>query len=95
VTNAIAHRDYFNINGIQISIFDDRIEITNPGSVPTGLTKELFGAISVQRNPQTYKILREMKYVEGLGLGVPGMINGMRAQGLVDPEFMWTDYFLG
>jgi ATP-dependent DNA helicase RecG len=93
VTNAIAHRDYFNINGIQISIFDDRIEITNPGSVPTGLTKELFGAISVQRNPQTYKILREMKYVEGLGLGVPGMINGMRGQGLVDPEFMWTDYF--
>lgn len=93
VTNAIAHRDYFNINGIQINIFDDRIEITNPGSVPTGLTKELFGAISVQRNPQTYKILREMKYVEGLGLGVPGMINGMRAQGLTDPEFMWTEYF--
>jgi ATP-dependent DNA helicase RecG len=93
ITNAIVHRDYFNINNIQINIFDDRVEITNPGSIPTGLTKEMFGTISVQRNPQTYKILRDMKYVEGLGLGVPGMINGMRAQGLVDPEFMWTDYF--
>ncbi len=93
VINAVAHRDYFNINSIQMNVFDDRIEITNPGSVPQGLTKELFGTISVQRNPLTYKILRDMKYIEGFGMGVSRMINGMRKAGLSDPEFFWTESF--
>ncbi len=93
IINAVIHRDYFNVNAIQISIFDDRIELTNPGSAPQGLTKELFGTISVQRNPKTYHILKDMKYIEGLGTGVPKMINGMRKASLSDPEFMWTDSF--
>jgi ATP-dependent DNA helicase RecG len=93
IINAVAHRDYFNINSIQISVFDDRIEFTNPGSIPQGLARELFGTISVQRNPLTYRVLKDMKYVEGYGMGVPRMINGMRSAGLVDPEFFWTDAF--
>jgi len=93
IINAVAHRDYFNINSIQMSIFDDRIEITNPGSIPQGLTKELFGTISVQRNPLTYRILKDMRYIEGFGMGIPRMINGMRNAGLSDPEFLWTESF--
>jgi len=93
IINAIAHRDYFNFNSIQLNLFDDRIEITNPGSIPHGLTKELFGTISVQRNPLTYRLLKDTKYIEGLGIGVPRMINGMRKAGLSDPEFFWTDSF--
>ncbi|MFH1317011.1 MAG: RNA-binding domain-containing protein [Candidatus Woesearchaeota archaeon] len=93
IINAIAHRDYFNNNSIQVSIFDDRIEIINPGSIPSGLTKELFGKLSVQRNPITYRILKDMKYIEGLGIGIPKMINGMRKGGLSDPDFFWTDSF--
>ena len=87
VVNAVAHRDYFSKDAIQIYIFTDRIEITNPGSLPQGLPKELFGTLSVQRNPLTYKILRDYGYVEGLGSGVPRMINSMREHGLLDPEF--------
>lgn len=93
IINAIAHRDYFNSNSIQISIYDDRIELTNPSSIPSGLTKELFGKLSVQRNPLSYRILKDMKYIEGLGIGIPKMINGMRKAGLSDPEFFWTDSF--
>ncbi|MFH2106348.1 MAG: ATP-binding protein [Candidatus Micrarchaeota archaeon] len=87
IVNAVAHRDYFSKDSIQIYLFDDRIEITNPGSLPQGLTKELFGTISVRRNPITYRLLRDYGYVEGLGSGVPRMINGMREYGLQDPEF--------
>jgi len=87
IVNAVAHRDYFSKDAIQIYIFTNRIEITNPGSLPQGLPKELFGTLSVQRNPLTYKILRDYGYVEGLGSGVPRMINGMREHGLMDPEF--------
>lgn len=91
IVNAVAHRDYFSKDAIQIYIFDDRIEITNPGSLPKGLTKELFGTISIRRNPIVYRFLRDLGYVEGLGTGVPRMRNGMRKAGLDDPKFVFNE----
>ena len=91
IVNAVVHRDYFSKDAIQINIFDNRIEVTNPGSLPQGLPKELFGSISVQRNPIIYRFLRDMKFVEGLGTGVPRMKNGMRKSKLMDPEFFFSD----
>lgn len=93
IVNAVAHRDYFSKDAIQIYIFDDRIEITNPGSLPHNLPRELFGTISVQRNPITYRFLRDMGYVEGLGTGISRMKNQMRKNGLNDPEFKFTESF--
>ena len=61
--------------------------------MPVGLPKELFGTISVQRNPITYRFLRDMGYVEGLGTGIPRMKNEMRNLHLLDPEFKITDAF--
>lgn len=87
VINAVAHRDYYSYDSIQINIFDDRIEISNPGGLPEGLTREFFGKRSVRRNPITYRLLRDANYVEGLGTGIPKMINEMRKSGLNDPEF--------
>ena len=93
IVNAVAHRDYFSKDAIQIYIFDDRIEITNPGSLPHNLPRELFGTISVQRNSVTYRFLRDMGYVEGLGTGISRMKNQMRKDGLMDPEFKFTESF--
>ncbi len=93
IVNAIAHRDYFSRDSVQIYLFDDRIEVTNPGSLPNALPKEMFGTISVQRNPITYRFLRDMGYVEGLGTGIPRMKNAMRLAGLCDPEFKITESF--
>jgi ATP-dependent DNA helicase RecG len=93
IVNSVAHRDYFSKDAIQIYIFSDRIEITNPGSLPKGLPRELFGTLSVQRNPLTYRILRDYGFVEGLGSGVPRMINSMREHGLTDPEFGIYEHF--
>lgn len=87
IVNAAAHRDYFSKDAIQIYLFPNRVEITNPGSIPRNLPKELFGTLSVQRNPLIYKILRDLGFVEGLGSGIPRMINGMRKHNLRDPEF--------
>ena len=93
IVNAVAHRNYFSRDAIQIYIFDNRIEITNPGPLPQGLPRELFGTISVQRNPIVYRFLRDMNYVEGLGTGIPRMKNYMRNAGLDDPEFKFTENF--
>ena len=87
IVNAVAHRDYFSKDAIQLYLFPNRVEITNPGSIPRSLPKELFGTLSVQRNPLIYKILRDLGFVEGLGSGIPRMINGMRKHNLRDPEF--------
>ncbi len=93
IVNAVVHRDYFSKDSIQISIFDDRIEITNPGSLPSDLERELFGTISIQRNQILYHFLRDLGYVEGLGTGIPRMKEYMRKKGLADPEFLITENF--
>ncbi|MEK6949565.1 MAG: ATP-binding protein [Nanoarchaeota archaeon] len=93
VVNSVVHRDYYSYDSVQINIFDDRIEISNPGGLPDGLTTEFFGKRSVRRNPITYRLLRDCKFVEGLGTGVPKMINEMRKSGLRDPEFHFEGGF--
>jgi len=93
IVNAVAHRDYFSRDAIQVNIFNDRMEITNPGAISSGLSLEKFGHRSVQRNPITYRILRDLGYVEGLGTGVPKMRNEMRKAGLKDPVFDFSGNF--
>ncbi|MEK6857112.1 MAG: RNA-binding domain-containing protein, partial [Nanoarchaeota archaeon] len=93
VVNSVVHRDYFSYDAIQINIFDDRIEISNPGGLPDGLPAEFFGKRSVRRNPITYRLLRDCKFVEGLGTGIPKIINEMRKSGLRDPEFNFEGGF--
>ncbi|WP_347275536.1 ATP-binding protein [Candidatus Kuenenia sp.] len=52
VVNAIVHRDYaVKGTSIYVRIFDDRVEIENPGGLPDGITKRDFGKSSVRRNP--------------------------------------------
>jgi ATP-dependent DNA helicase RecG len=38
VTNAIAHKDYASATPIQISVYDDKIMLWNPGHLPSGWT---------------------------------------------------------
>ncbi|MFA6331847.1 MAG: DUF4062 domain-containing protein, partial [Methanoregula sp.] len=40
IVNAVAHRDYSSDAGVQVSVFSDRLEIRNPGSLPPDLTFE-------------------------------------------------------
>ena len=90
IINAVAHRDYFNKNEIQLSVFDDRVEVTNPGGLPEGMTRELLGTLSIQRNPQIYQLLKDLKYMEGIASGIPKIFKKMKEADLEDPQFIFS-----
>jgi ATP-dependent DNA helicase RecG len=51
IVNAACHRDYFEKGAnVMVEIYDDRVEITNPGGLPKTLKAEDFGKKSVCRN---------------------------------------------
>jgi ATP-dependent DNA helicase RecG len=49
ILNAIGHRSYFTRGSIQINIFSDRVEITNPGGLVAGLSVAELGKESRPR----------------------------------------------
>lgn len=89
VINALLHTDY-SIKGssIQVAIFDDRIEITNPGCLPFGLSFEAaLSGISQLRNRVIGRVFRELNLIEQWGSGLGRMINICEQQGIPLPKF--------
>ena len=89
IINAIAHRDYNSSANVHISIFDDRIEIWNPGKLPPPLTpknlKEEHKSIPV--NPSLANLLFLIKYIERWGTGTNDIIKWCREEDLPEPIF--------
>jgi len=88
ILNAIIHTDYAQKGGyISVIIFDDRIEITNPGGLPFGLTMEraLAGASRI-RNRVIAKLFYQLKWVEQWGLGLGTIFNECEQRGLKRPK---------
>jgi len=65
-----------------VEIFDDRVEITNPGGLPKGITLENFGTLSVTRNPIIASLLHRVHYIERMGTGISRIKNAMTAASL-------------
>ena len=56
-------------------------------NLPIGLSLQLLGTVSKQRNPLTYRLMRDLGLVEGLATGIPRMRSAMRDAGLPEPVF--------
>ena len=89
VTNAICHRDYSSNANVQVRIFDDRLEIWNPGNLPKGLTVEKLKNKheSKPKNKLIAKCFFLTKYIEHWGTGTNRMIEWCLKHGLPEPEF--------
>lgn len=89
VINAIVHADYAmrGVN-ITIAIFDDRIEITNPGSLPYGMTldRALAGSSHV-RNRVIARVFKELGLIERWGSGLKRIVEKTVSAGLPLPKF--------
>ena len=90
VLNAIIHRDYASSSDTIVKVFDERIEIYNPGRLSTGLTIEklLSGEYrSTLRNRKIADMFKEIGLVEKYGSGIGRIIQGFKDYGLPEPKF--------
>jgi len=94
VVNAIMHRDY-SVRGtsLMVEIFDDRVEITNPGGLPKGLTRDSFGSVSIRRNELIADLFYRLDKVERIGMGIEQMKEAMALAGLKEPVFEMDGFF--
>jgi len=94
IVNSLMHRDYF-FKGAHntVYIYDDFLEISNPGGLPKGLNKNDFGKKSVRRNLIISDLLARTKYVEKIGSGVKRMRQAVRKAGLKGPKFKFGAFF--
>jgi len=67
--NAIAHKSYTISGDIFIKVYPDRLEVTNPGGLPLGITKDNILHETQRRNPHLIRILHDLKLMEGEGTG--------------------------
>ncbi len=87
VINAIVHSDY-SMKGchIQIAIFDDRVEFTNPGGLPFGQTiQKALQGFSKLRNRVIGRVFKELKLIEQWGSGLQRIIVVCAQEGLDAP----------
>lgn len=89
VINAVCHRDYASSGTVQVRIYADRMEVWNPGTLPSGLTIEALYRehASRPRNRRIAETFHRARLIERWGTGTLRIIAACREQGLPPPEF--------
>lgn len=94
--NALAHRDWTQLNEIELVIYQDRLELLSPGRLPNAMTLEKMKA--GQRSPRNsiiMEVLRDYGYVDARGMGVRTKIMPLvKALSGKEPEFILTEDYL-
>ena len=104
IVNAVVHRDY-SIRGskIRLSMFEDRLEVQSPGSLPNNLTLESMEARQATRNEALTSVLARMPvegisgsedrqyFMERRGDGVPIILRETHELSGKRPEFHLID----
>ena len=81
IANALVHRPYTTRGDIFINLFTDRIEMHNPGLLPTGVTPENMLHKTVRRNEHLAKVFYDLKLMEREGTGYDKMYEVLLSNG--------------
>lgn len=91
LTNALCHRQYERTNGsVSLAIYDDRVEIVNPGKFPPQLNAESIKQPheSYPYNKSIAQVLYLTTYLEKWGSGAKRMIEHCREHNVSEPEWV-------
>jgi ATP-dependent DNA helicase RecG len=88
--NALAHREYELDDPVRITVFDDRIEVQSPGSLPFGVDPERFAegkAGPRWRNQSLAWFFNRLQIAQAEGQGIPTILRTMQEEGCPPPRF--------
>lgn len=91
IINALVHRDYLlSSTDIELSIYQDRMEIISPGRLPNGITPaRMLTGCRAARNQLLKDVMRDYRYLEHSGMGVPRkIVKYMREHNGTEPELI-------
>lgn len=93
IANGLVHRDWSIQSPIQVSMYDNRIEINSPGGLPFGMTEDayLHEQVSNLRNPIIANVFNRLNLIEKFGTGVR-RIKEAYAESYTKPIFEISDY---
>jgi ATP-dependent DNA helicase RecG len=92
VLNALAHRDYGLAGStVDITIWDDRIEIQSPGPFPGHITLDNMRTEHYSRNRRLMHVLKLLNLVEEYGEGIDRMFLEMEERLMEPPHFAPTE----
>jgi ATP-dependent DNA helicase RecG len=87
ITNAVIHRDYSIADDIHIRIFDNRIEIENPGKLPAHITPSNILEERFSRNGTIVRLINKFPNPpnQDVGEGLNTAFEAMQKMRLKDP----------
>lgn len=94
LVNAVIHRDYNISDDIQISIFDNRIEIKSPGRLPGHITAKNMMSERFARNPKVVRTLNRYPNPpnKDIGEGLRTAFQRMQEMRLKDPQIHVSEH---
>ncbi len=90
ILNAIIHRNYFDDSDIRIFLYNNKLEIVNPGSFPPGVSVQK--PFHKPRNPVLAQYFYDIGLIEKYGSGVEKILNDTRKHPFVNVEFDLTTF---
>jgi len=94
IINALSHRDYYDKGSvIYIEVFENRVEISNPGGLVSAIPESEFGKRSHSRNPLIFGLFARMHLVEQVGSGIGRIRDLMKEARLPEPVFQKEGIF--
>jgi ATP-dependent DNA helicase RecG len=86
LANALVHRPYTTGGDIFLNLYPDRLEVHNPGRLPTGVTPRNILHASNPRNPHLARVFFDLKLMEREGSGFDRMYRDQLVSGRPIPE---------
>ncbi|MCX6272121.1 MAG: DUF4062 domain-containing protein [Bacteroidetes bacterium] len=87
IVNAVAHRDYTSKGSVQVMLFPNRLEVSNPGRLVPELSIAQLKSehASYPTNPKLAECLYQVGYIERFGTGTGEIFRLSKEEGLYEP----------